>query len=159
MFVLPVLFWPCPSPQVEIRQTEVKHQLDVSSNQFPYVFHKKLFCHAASRVRMGGSSDIFLHKSVHSQTFKRQWTSYSHLSKHSFLLPYTFWEDSTVMSFCLLLPLDAPEGSLDAVFTIYKKVPDFIYFLLWTEEISWLSLACLSLSQPLCHNVNREILF
>lgn len=108
MFVLPVLFWPCPSPQVEIRQTEVKHQLDVSSNQFPYIFHKKLFCHAASRVRMGGSSGIFLQKSVHSQTFKRQWTSYSHLSKHSFLLPYTFWEDSTVMSFvcCFLwMPL------------------------------------------------------
>lgn len=99
MFVLPVLFWPCPSPQVEIRQTEVKHQLDVSSNQFPYVFHKKLFYHTASRVQMGGSSSIFLQKSVHSQTFKRQWMSCSHLSKHSFPLPYAFWEDSTVMSF------------------------------------------------------------
>lgn len=61
--------------------------------------------------------------------------------------------------FCLLLRLDAHGGSLvlDPVFTVCKKV-FWLYFLLWTEENFWLSLACLSLSQPVCHNVNREII-
>lgn len=80
VYLLPAPFWPCPPSQVEIQQTEVKHQLIDSSKQFPYVFHKKLFCHFGSRVRMvSGSSSIFLQKSMFGQMFKSRWICYSRL--------------------------------------------------------------------------------
>lgn len=127
MFVLSVLFWLCPSCKWKCNKQESVTSWMSSPINLAMYFTINLFCHTAGRVQMGGSSHIFLQKSVLSSMFKRQWISCSHLSKNSFPLSYPFCENSTGYV-CQLFPLDAHKGSLalDAVFTIYKKVNLFL---------------------------------
>lgn len=140
MFVLSVLFWPCISCKWKCNKQESMTSWMSSPINLTMYFTINLFCHTAGRVQMGGSSLIFLQKSVLSSKLKSQWISCSHLSKHSFPLSYPFCENSAGYA-CQLFPLDAHKVSLalGAVFTIYKKVPDFTYFFLWREEFFWLS--------------------
>lgn len=146
MFVLSVIFSLCPTCKWKCNKQESLTSWMSSPINLAMCLTINLFCHTAGRVQMGGSSRSSSSSQVSVKWSKRQWISFSHLSNHSFLVSYPFCENSTGYV-CQLLPLNVHKGSLalDAVFIIYKKVPDFTCFFLWREEVFWLSLACLSL--------------
>lgn len=113
-------------------------------------------CHVTLQAeRKWAGLQLFLQKSFLSQTFKRQWISYSHLSKNSFPLPYPFWED--FVWFLSAAPFGCPWGK-PGIGCCFHNLPKNFWLRLFLSLERGNPLTEFDLTQSVWHNVNREIL-